>query len=1000
VSVVGRMKAIPAIIYALDPDVRTWFTRQLVDPDPIDYVYMLSQYISAGKRNGWWNNVSEMWVHGSKNWTGNLTGLKGFAGEDTWTFVGTGVTFVPRFGIVGDPNLSGYIKSDFAPLDFPGVSQNSAGLVQRITSNEQGSFQSAGSVGTGGAQSFMVRGSTAFRGGIWLFAAQVLVGGSVAEGFIGGVRESSNSGFTIKNQTVEGFQLISGTPTISPFTIGSAEPSASNSPQTFIMTAILKGTMTRDQLLAFSVDTDQWLVNLGVYDDIHVEPEVLGPSCWDPSIINVIQPSDLRVWQQANYPANDTIHRGNYIFAPNTDAIFRSFTNTNKDKIALGANPIQASIGSNLVNVTLAAHTLTTDDVIKLTNVPAGAGIPDTELNGWHRVVVDVSSSVVQIQVTTPATSNLNFGGTGIIFDGIGTDLATSSYTIPRNGVFWAFQWSSRGERDDVGGPITSAIVKPNDCTPKFNRETGDYVGVQCRPAFTVKQFAMGELCVIAAWLCGYLDRNDPDDAKGFGYLDIAEEFGLDPNKVKPWWWFAVNRETVFTVPLTGFAACYDYVILPPKKLSDCAFPRKGIIMDQEHADKRRPDEWENAIKRWASICKCKGIQSATIGHYMRGDTANNQGFTPGPDGNAPRIYNYPDLDYPHLVSANSPGEDFIGLMDAQVEYLKDADGNVPYDKIVLSATLGLGESLISNENAELLQTWYSGKGIKNIHVRRSASQQGGPLHKPWNQLMVRYFPEIPGDGGEIEAIWRDSVVASGGTVSNARSVLISDFLQALIDAEIWDELDCMFVIGENQIQSLKCLRRNVNWVLAGSPLPTFVANRHFIFDGTQNYLKTSFTPSTQWKAISGTNLSLAAYETSNVSSNGITIGCNDNLTTQNMRLVNRNSTNFISAYLNSDELKIANADSRRLCIAEREEDTYILARDGVDLGLPVPTISGAVRTTREIYVGAANNVGSATGFRACQVAFAAAFRRLGTVKRPAFTTAVNTLLTAIGANV
>jgi hypothetical protein len=798
--------------------------------------------------------------------------------------------------------------------------------------------------------------------------------------------------------------------------------------------------LTQSQALDFQDDMKTFVQAIGLYDDIQVPVDPIGPSCFGKETYTQLIPANFRVIQQAPFPTTPAIDSGNYIFFPITDAISRSSNQYNTSKV-LDTNPLTFTNGSKVIIVTdpgrfdLSGTTRTSPlpavgDIVKIT-VPDGTiippatvpvltsihGIPYAEIGRWHIIdsIIDDTHYTVTVD-TTNATSNGTGGGVGTVVNTVVQTTPTSTFVVPRNGVFWAWIWSNRGERDgdDPTTPLPpGANVKGNDCYPTFNRETDIFTGVQCRPIYKLKKQAVGAMLCVAAYQCGYLAYGEPDDPRGWGYMDYAIQYGLDPAKVQLWNYFARNREVLFTEAVQGNACLYDHVILPQKRLCDIVdFPRLGLVMDQEHADERDADLWERDLGRWFEITHAKGIQNFILGHYMEGATAGIQGFTPGPGGNAPRLIQHPDCDLWDLVSASAPsnrGNDPVAYLEAQWNYMKDVDGYVPVEKIAISCTLGLGTSQMPLEDCTNIRAWMDGHGITVGHVRRSASNQGGSIDRFWNQQQLRYFPNItavvPIDSAGIVNAWGSSLAGEGYAMSPEWEAALKAFVSTLnaTGVLIWDKLGLVMIHGgENVGQALKCMRRLKNGTMFGSPLPVFTPARGLTFDGTQNYVASGCTPSDADSGIFGDNGLIGVYERTNVASDGIAAGGFNDLTAKGLFLTPRNAAGSIRGMVNSAPATISGvADSRGLSIFQRTSaGVYTFYKRGSSLGNVVPGTHGTVLATQEIYIGASNGNGTANNFRASELFATIAGEALTPTEHTTLEGAVTALATAVGANV
>jgi hypothetical protein len=938
--------------------------------------------------------LSELFLAGGKAGLA-IEPLKGVRRASDLTVVGSGLSSTLKYGINGDEKLASYIDTGIWPTAYPGCTLNGCSLWAYVTSNLPGGYQICGAVGTGGNKPFMLRPSSGFRGGFWPCANQVLLGGAVSEGFSGGCRLDAFSGYTIKSGVVSTWAIAAQSAPTTNFVLNSAEPGAAESPETWNLIGI-GGGMPVDIALAMNEDWDQFQVDIGIFDDIQVPDEVPGPNCFGKfSYLQVKPLGASKIVRQINFPVSNTVDKETYNFFPITHAVGRPHIQTNRNAALITANPLSLTNGTNLITVTDPGHGASPDDTVKIIGVPGAPndlinGMPLHEINHWHRIY-SVTTDTYTIRGVTAATSTGSVGGTGVTVSMIKLKPVVSTFTPPHDGVFFVWQWSNRGEYNIVdGAEVFSGIDKANDLNPNFllgnDPLTGlpnVLTGLQCRPAYHLTSEAAGAMLVNTAWKGRYAARNEPRDPLGQGYLDIAEAYGLDPAKVLPWWYFSENRQEVFTQAVAGYAVCYGYVALDPIPLIDItSFERLGVMMDQEHADRRDPDLWERDLKRWAQICKACGFYTGWLGHYMEGDTAQIQGFTPGPSGNAPRIINDPDIDFVNIISANQ-AIDHVVHLDMQFDYFKDVNGNVPINKIMLSETLGIGTSQVTLENAERVRAWADGKGISCFHIRRSASNEGGPIDLYRNQQMIRYLPDLsdtppPASQGVIDA-WITALAQDGYDVSLDEQSYRTSFVDALFNTAIWDKLDWVSISGEIPQQQLKCMKRLVSGTLVGTPTPTFVPHVGFTFDGAQNAVMSGFLPNGVGQVMTGTDIMVSDYEETNLATNTTSVGGYDDIVGQGLSLRNRGTTDDMRGQANSDfNTFMGVTDSRGLCYIQRSSaGVWSFGRKGSQLGTFVPGSSADVLPTRELAIGASNAAGTLNNFRAATISAVFAGRSL-----------------------
>lgn len=248
--------------------------------------------------------------------------------------------------------------------------------------------------------------------------------------------------------------------------------------------------------------------------------------------------------------------------------------------------------------------------------------------------------------------------------------------------------------------------------------------------------------------------------------------------------------------------------------------------------------------------------------------------------------------------------------------------------------------------------------------------------------------------------LWRNAVVANGGTVSAGRLDIVSAFIVTEKASGCWALTDDYWGFwAENEIQALTSLKQRRLATAVNSP--TFTADRGYAFNGTTQYLDTGFIPSTHAVAMTGTNLRIGVYERTNVGANGVAAGAYNSVT-QSVMLTPRISGNITRARLNSSdgETGATITDSRGLKAAQRNGTAYAAYNNGSPLALSTPSSTGSNLPTVDIYIGAYNNAGSAAGFRAVSTGFAVVGGPLSDAQELAQYNAVQAWATAVGAQV
>lgn len=271
--------------------------------------------------------------------------------------------------------------------------------------------------------------------------------------------------------------------------------------------------------------------------------------------------------------------------------------------------------------------------------------------------------------------------------------------------------------------------------------------------------------------------------------------------------------------------------------------------------------------------------------------------------------------------------------------------------------------------------------------------------------LMLRrsYGPPVAAMGGldASVALWRDAVVANGGTVSAARLSIINTFVIAEVASGAWDLTDDYWSFwAENAVQALTSLKQRRLATAVNSP--TFTADRGYAFNGTTNYINTGFIPSTHAVAMTGTSLRIAAYERVNLASSGVA-AASFNFSATNLSVTPR-ASDRIFARINSDVLQTAATvtDSRGLTAVQRSASVYASYKNGSLVAFVGPPASEASTLPSAIlFIGASSsNAGTPMSFRAGSEGFVCAGAPFSAAQELAQYNNVQAFATAVGAQV
>lgn len=252
-------------------------------------------------------------------------------------------------------------------------------------------------------------------------------------------------------------------------------------------------------------------------------------------------------------------------------------------------------------------------------------------------------------------------------------------------------------------------------------------------------------------------------------------------------------------------------------------------------------------------------------------------------------------------------------------------------------------------------------------------------------------------------AAWVAAVDANGGTVSAARAAIVGQFISTEKASGAWALTDDYWGLwAESATQALTSLKQRR---LATVPAaPTFTADRGYAFNGSTQFIDTGFVPSTHAAAMSDTSIHLEVYERAELNANTYAAGVL-NSANRAITLRPRSAGNsFVQAGSAAATFTLPAASSLGLTQGGRNgaapTDVYG-SKNGVAMTRTVdPAAVGASLPANSIFLGAYNNAGTAAGFRAASIGFAATGAALSDVQRLARYNAVQAWATSIGAQV
>jgi len=264
-------------------------------------------------------------------------------------------------------------------------------------------------------------------------------------------------------------------------------------------------------------------------------------------------------------------------------------------------------------------------------------------------------------------------------------------------------------------------------------------------------------------------------------------------------------------------------------------------------------------------------------------------------------------------------------------------------------------------------------------------------------------FNSAPADSDV--AAWAAAVVTNGGTVSPARSGLVSTMVAAWKTAGTWTVIDdAWLLVAENAAQALTSLKQKRLAVAVNAP--AFTIDRGYAFGGTA-YIDTLFIPGTHFVAMTGTNLHIAVYERTNVATTNVAAAGCVNSSSLSLTMNPRSASNFMATQVNCQSIGPSGdtvSDSRGLSVGSRNGTLAadVLAyKNGVAVAPFTVGTLGSTRPTAKLYIGARSDAANtAGGFRAATEGFVSVGAAIPAGQQPGFYNALQSFMAAVGANV
>ena len=431
-----------------------------------------------------------------------------------------------------------------------------------------------------------------------------------------------------------------------------------------------------------------------------------------------------------------------------------------------------------------------------------------------------------------------------------------------------------------------------------------------------------------------------------------------------------------------GFATSYGYTLLQPGTMANVPnipLSKKGICIDLEHADKRDPDLLLEMMTDMSDICVALGTDVYWLGHYLSNPQGLRNGFT---DANARTIQQLPGVRNANVIAIRRESPlAALAFLEAQLNRLRGPDGDqaIDYSKVLISMTLGVGsQQAVPLDQCAAIGQYCRERGIKEVHIRRAGQNEGGVATHFWQQQQMAYLPNlgggIPLTGPAQVAAYEDVVVAAGGNITIDRLGYLTDLYSTLIDAGILEKIEMLTIFpAQDEFQAATDLRTFITGTRYGST--EFTVDRAWNTNGTTDYFDHGWAPSSsavmtgsdQMIAIYGEDIASTAssYSAGSVvnSGTGQALRLNPYLTSGGVhRMQGQAGTNndtFSGTYIG------ITVTGMMWTAYDSGLGQQVWGMDDTEWGATTPTVLSATLSTRNVYSGAFNNNGTASGFRA-----------------------------------
>lgn len=257
--------------------------------------------------------------------------------------------------------------------------------------------------------------------------------------------------------------------------------------------------------------------------------------------------------------------------------------------------------------------------------------------------------------------------------------------------------------------------------------------------------------------------------------------------------------------------------------------------------------------------------------------------------------------------------------------------------------------------------------------------------------------------GGAAAQTWRAAVIANGGTVSAERLGLVATLVDQLTTAGVWAKLDRLWLLAaENAIAGRTDVVANTLATFVNVPL--FTIDRGMTGNGTTSYMNTLFVPSVGTNKYLQNSAHVGFYNRTNQAALGmITMGAANSGIAAQLEIILKWSDGMMYLSLNDagDHAGVAGAaDTSGIWISSRiAAGTASLYRNATLFASNGQASTGVPNFAVPVDAGI-NATGTAFAFATNQIAAAFIGGGLTAPEVAAFTTALQTYMTAIGANV